>query len=110
MSGRTGIGVDLDSDNLGQKLVALVRLQIYSIIFSPQLHPKQDLALELIWNGILAGLRMLLTGDPALWQIIGVSARVSGAALVISALLGIPLGAALGLVHFRGRRVVQAFI
>jgi tungstate transport system permease protein len=66
--------------------------------------------LELIWNGILAGLRMLLTGDPVLWQIIGVSARVSGAALVISALLGIPLGAALGLVHFRGRRVVQAFI
>jgi tungstate transport system permease protein len=53
---------------------------------------------------------MLFTGDPALWQIIDVSARVSGAALVISAVLGIPLGAALGLVRFRGRRVVQALI
>lgn len=66
--------------------------------------------MELIWNGIIAGLRMLLTGDPELWQIIGVSARVSGAALVLSAALGIPLGAALGLVRFRGRRVVQAFV
>lgn len=57
-----------------------------------------------------AGLRLLYSGDPYLWQIIGVTARVSGAALAISALIGIPGGAALGLVHFRGRRLAQALI
>lgn len=57
-----------------------------------------------------AGLRLLYSGDPYLWQIIGVTARVSGVALAISALVGIPGGAALGLVHFRGRRLAQALI
>lgn len=66
--------------------------------------------MDLIWNGIIEGLRLLITGDPALWEIILLSARVSGIALFFSALIGIPLGAFLGLVKFRGRRIVQAFI
>lgn len=66
--------------------------------------------MEQIWNGILEGLRLFFTGDPALWEIILVSARVSGAALLISTLIGVPLGAFLGLVRFRGRRIVQAII
>jgi tungstate transport system permease protein len=66
--------------------------------------------MELIWNGIVEGLRLFFTGDPALWEIIGVSAKVSGVALLISALIGIPFGAFLGLVRFRGRRLVQAVI
>ena len=63
-----------------------------------------------VWNGIIDGLRLLLTGDPALWEIIWLSLRVSGVALLISALIGIPSGAALGLVTFRGKRLVQAVI
>ncbi len=66
--------------------------------------------METLWNGIVAGLRLLFTGDAYLWEIIGLSAKVSGVALAISALLGVPAGAALGLVRFRGRRVAQAFI
>ncbi|MBI4928951.1 MAG: ABC transporter permease [Anaerolineae bacterium] len=53
---------------------------------------------------------MLLSGDPLLWQIISVTFQVSGAALLISALIGIPLGALLGLVKFPGKRMVQALI
>ncbi len=66
--------------------------------------------METLWNGMLAGFRLLFTGDPYLWQIIGLSARVSGIALAISAVIGIPLGAFLGLRHFWGRRFAQALI
>lgn len=36
--------------------------------------------------------------------------RVSGLALLISSVLGIPIGAALGLAHFRGKRLVTAVL
>jgi tungstate transport system permease protein len=58
----------------------------------------------------LDGLRLLLTGDPGLWEIILLSAQVSGIALLISAVLGIPSGAFLGLVKFPGKRMIQAVI
>ena len=66
--------------------------------------------MEVVWNGLREGVRLLLERDPYLWQIIGRSAQVSGAALAISAAMGIPVGAAVGLAHFPGRRVVQALI
>lgn len=66
--------------------------------------------MDQVWNGIIEGFRLFFTGDPALWEIILVSGQVSGIALLISALIGIPLGAFLGLVHFRGRRLAQAII
>ena len=43
-----------------------------------------------------------------LGEIVGLSLRVSGIALVISALLGIPAGVFLGLNRFRGRRLTVA--
>ncbi len=61
-------------------------------------------------SGILQGFQLLFTGDRALWQIILTSAQVSGAALVVSALIGIPCGAVLGLKNFRGKRIVQSII
>lgn len=66
--------------------------------------------MEVLWSGIREGLRLFFTGDPVLWEIIFLSAKVSGIALVLSAIIGIPLGALLGLVNFRGKRLVQAFI
>ena len=53
---------------------------------------------------------MFFTGDPELWEIILLSAKVSGIALIFSALMGVPLGAMLGLKRFKGRRLVQALI
>jgi tungstate transport system permease protein len=52
----------------------------------------------------------LLGGDPATWQIIVLSLQVSGLALFISAALGLPLGAALGLRRFPGRGLVVALV
>lgn len=63
-----------------------------------------------VWSGILEGLRLLLSGDPALWAIVLLSLRVSGLALLVSALIGLPLGAFLGLVRFPGKRLAQALI
>ncbi len=56
-------------------------------------------AIELIWNR-----------DPAVAEITLLSLRVSGSALLLSTLLGIPLGAALGLSRFPGRRLLTAFL
>jgi tungstate transport system permease protein len=66
--------------------------------------------MQVMWEGLLASLRLLLAGDGYLWEIILLSARVSGVALLFSAVAGIPLGAFLGLTHFPGRRLVQALV
>ncbi|HEY3384395.1 MAG TPA: ABC transporter permease [Vicinamibacterales bacterium] len=43
---------------------------------------------------------------PELLQIIALTLRVTGAALLVATLTGVPIGALLGLVRFRGQRVV----
>jgi tungstate transport system permease protein len=55
-------------------------------------------------------LGLLLGGDAALYEIVWLSLRVSGIALLISTIIGIPLGAALGLTRFRGKQPVVAAI
>ncbi|MBN1261506.1 MAG: ABC transporter permease [Anaerolineae bacterium] len=66
--------------------------------------------MDVVWAGLKEGLRLLFAGDPYLWEIVLLSAQVSGIALTISALLGIPFGAIIGLTHFPGRRFVQALV
>lgn len=53
---------------------------------------------------------MIAVRDPALYAIIILSLRVSGIALLFSTLIGIPLGAILGLNRFVGRRVIIALL
>ncbi|MBP7964324.1 MAG: ABC transporter permease [Caldilineaceae bacterium] len=55
-------------------------------------------------------MRLILTGDAALGEIVGLSLQVSGVALVISTLIGIPLGTIMGLRRFAGRRVMIALM
>ena len=55
-------------------------------------------------------IRLILTLDPALFEVVALSLRVSGTALLFSTLIGIPLGAALGLSRFFGRRMVIALL
>jgi tungstate transport system permease protein len=66
--------------------------------------------MQQLLNGIVEGLRLFFMGDPVLWEIIFLSGKVSGIALLISAILGIPFGAFLGLVRFKGRRLIQAIV
>jgi tungstate transport system permease protein len=53
---------------------------------------------------------LILIRDPALFEIVSLSLRVSGIALLLSTLIGIPLGAGLGLSRFLGRRLVIALL
>jgi tungstate transport system permease protein len=61
-------------------------------------------------NGLAEALRLIASGDPALLEIVALSLRVSGVALLVSAVLGIPFGAWLGLARFHGRRLVVALV
>jgi tungstate transport system permease protein len=45
-----------------------------------------------------------------LWEIVKLSLQVSGTALLFSVLLGIPLGLAMGLGRYRGRRLASALL
>ncbi|NHZ71470.1 MAG: ABC transporter permease subunit [Aquificales bacterium] len=56
-----------------------------------------------ILRGLAQAIELIAAGDPVLLAIVALSLRVSGAALLISALLGIPAGVLLGLSRFRGR-------
>jgi len=60
---------------------------------------------ELI-QGFIQAIQLIFSGDAALWQIILLSLRVSGVALMISALGGIPFGALVALSRFAGRRLL----
>jgi len=59
---------------------------------------------------LIEAVRLIAVRDPALYAIIILSLRVSGIALLFSTLIGIPLGAALGLSRFVGRRVIIAML
>lgn len=58
----------------------------------------------------MQALRLIGTGNTTLWEIVLLSLYVSGMALLISSVLGIPAGALLGLHRFRGRRLVVAIV
>jgi len=53
-----------------------------------------------------SALDLILTGDPALFAIVRLSLAVSLSAVAVSALIGVPFGALVALVRFRGREGV----
>lgn len=63
-----------------------------------------------LWNGLLKALTLMAQRDPALLEIVLLSLRVSGIALLFSTLFGVPIGAALGLARFAGRKLVVALM
>jgi len=64
----------------------------------------------LIGEGVLEALRLLVTGDPEVWQITGLSLQVSACATLLSLLVGVPLGALLALSRFPGRAFVVSLV
>jgi len=55
-------------------------------------------------------LQRILTGDATLIETVLLSLQVSGTALLLSTLIGIPLGAFMGLSRFPGRRLMTALL
>jgi tungstate transport system permease protein len=66
--------------------------------------------MELIWEACVEALRLLLSGDPALLRVAGLSMVVSGVATALAALVGVPLGTWLAVRPSPGQRVLVALI
>ena len=61
-------------------------------------------------RGFVQAIELILSADPALYEIIFLSLRVTGLALLISTIIGVPTGAALGLSRVRARGLVTALL
>ena len=56
-------------------------------------------------TGDMTALQLVLTGDPGLFAIVRLSLLISMSAVLLAALVGVPVGALLALTRFRGREV-----
>jgi len=66
--------------------------------------------LELMWESIREAVRVLFAMDRETVEVILLSLRVSGLAVLIGLVIGVPLGITLGLHRFRGRQVIMAIV
>jgi tungstate transport system permease protein len=66
--------------------------------------------METIIQGFISAFRLITALDPTLLEIIWLSLRVSGAALLLAALLGLPLGALLALKRLPLRGLILSVI
>jgi len=66
--------------------------------------------MELIWQGLQEAVRLLVVGDRVVFQITWLSLQVSGAATLLSLLVGIPAGVLLALSRFPGRGLLLAVV
>jgi ABC-type tungstate transport system substrate-binding protein len=65
---------------------------------------------ELLWDGLVAAAGLIRRADPELRGIAALSLSVSGAATVLAAIVGVPLGMLLYLRRFRGRRTLGVLV
>ncbi len=66
--------------------------------------------MELLWQGLVEAVRLIVTGDPGVFQITWLSLQISGGATLLSLLVGIPVGMALALTRFPGRSLCVALV
>ncbi|MDQ7779487.1 MAG: ABC transporter permease [Planctomycetota bacterium] len=66
--------------------------------------------METLLNSLREAAQLVVACDPELLQILWASLRVSGMALFVVTLVGLPLGAAIALSRFPGRRLVIALL
>jgi ABC-type tungstate transport system substrate-binding protein len=66
--------------------------------------------MDLLWEALREGLRLLVSGDRAVWEITARSLAISALATTLSLLAGLPLAAALAFGRFRGRTSLLALV
>lgn len=66
--------------------------------------------MDVFLDSLREAARLLLSGDGYVWRILLLSLRVSGLAVLIGLLSGLPIGIAVGIGRFRGRGVAVALI
>ncbi|MGH7872860.1 MAG: ABC transporter permease [Candidatus Binatia bacterium] len=66
--------------------------------------------MELIWQGLLKAIELVVGLDGEVWAITWLSLKISGGATALSLLLGMPIGIALATSRFPGRPIAVALI
>lgn len=66
--------------------------------------------MELFVDSLREAFRLLFGADPYVRQVLWLSLRVSGAAVAVGLILGLPVGIGFGVSRFPGRRLVVALI
>ena len=66
--------------------------------------------MELIWQGVIEGFRLIFRLDPEVLRVTGLTLRVSGTATLIAVIVGIPLGTWLAVSRFRGRGTLVTMV
>ncbi len=62
------------------------------------------------WEGLSEALRLLLSGDRTVFEIIYRTLQVSGTGTLISVMIGLPLGTVLALSSFPGRKIIVSLV
>jgi tungstate transport system permease protein len=63
---------------------------------------------DVLLDGLVEALRLLVTGDEDTWSITALTLRVSLSATLVALVVGLPLGTAVAVARFPGRRVLLA--
>ena len=71
---------------------------------------KREAIISELFNGISAAFQLILAADHELTEIVLLSLQVSGIALILSTIIGVPLGAFMGLRRFTGRHTAIALL
>lgn len=66
--------------------------------------------MELVWQGIVKAIYLLIQGDPEVLRITALTLKVSGTATASSVLIGVPLGVFLVLSAFPGRKLAISLV
>ncbi|MCL5073357.1 MAG: ABC transporter permease [Actinobacteria bacterium] len=66
--------------------------------------------MELIWQGIKSAFILIFSGNKEILEIILLTLKVSGSAVIISMVLGIPIGLLIGLNNFKGKKFAITII
>ncbi|MHA1340883.1 MAG: ABC transporter permease [Promethearchaeota archaeon] len=63
-----------------------------------------------LWDGLMEAFYLLFSGDPELWNIIFLSLRVSGTAVLFASFFALPLGSYIGISQFKGKKFISNLI
>jgi tungstate transport system permease protein len=66
--------------------------------------------MELLLDGLIKAWQMIISGDPEIGEITLLTLRVTLTAILVSTIVGIPLGVILGLMNFPGRKLILVFV
>ncbi|WP_394234578.1 ABC transporter permease [Niallia oryzisoli] len=66
--------------------------------------------MDLIIDGLLKAIELITSGDKGIFEVTFLTLRVSFTAILISTIIGIPIGIFLGLSRFKGRKLILIFI